>query len=267
MKKILVPVDFSKSAGIALTYISKLSQACKAELIVHHVLGPDIEPSEANVTLYKEKLQSWSERHIPETCVAEVSYEVSSGDFVEMISKTAISGDCWLIGMGTKGASGLKEMFVGSNTVNLIDHVKVPVLIIPDGADYEGMDYILLATDYKSIDNDDAFDVVKEIAMCHEAEVRLAHVKSDHKMASEQKVLERHRQGHLFEPEVKYSYKVIFDKKGVIHGLNYYIRKKGDNDLMVMINRNHGLLRKTFLENRTQRMAFHAHLPLLVVHE
>ena len=36
-----------------------------------------------------------------------------------------------LIVMGTKGASGLKRILIGSNTVNVIAKTKVPVLVIP----------------------------------------------------------------------------------------------------------------------------------------
>lgn len=268
MREILVPTDFSENAEHALDYIFPFAEAVGADIRLHHVIEPHVDPAPSNVKLLEDRLYQLAdlmrERH---GFNGKISYETSHGNLPENMGNRAISGNAWLIAMGTKGASGLKEMFVGSNTVKLMDHVKKPVLVIPEQAEFNPLQNILYSTDYKAIKNDDALDIIKEIAMAFDAEVRLAHVKSNHTMASEDKVLERHRQGHIFDPEVKYSYKVIYDKNGVVHGINYYIRKKGDNDMVAMINRKHGLLRQTFLENRTQEMAYHTKLPLLVIPE
>ena len=40
--------------------------------------------------------------------------------------------------MGTKGASGLKKILIGSNTsLNVLANTKVPVLVIPEVARFE----------------------------------------------------------------------------------------------------------------------------------
>ena len=75
-----------------------------------------------------------------------------------------------LIVMGTKGASGLKRILIGSNTVKVLAHVRVPVLIIPEVARFEkffhgGKNRVVLATDLYELNNDDALDILKKIAL------------------------------------------------------------------------------------------------------
>ena len=72
--------------------------------------------------------------------------------------------------MGTKGASGLKRILIGSNTVKVLRHVTVPVLVIPEVARFEnfllkGKNRIVLATDLEELQDDNAIDLLKEIAL------------------------------------------------------------------------------------------------------
>ena len=54
-----------------------------------------------------------------------------------------------LIVMGTKGASGLKEVLFGSNTVHVIKNAKCPVLAVPSEFVFESPREILFPSDYE----------------------------------------------------------------------------------------------------------------------
>ncbi len=266
MKEILCPIDFSSSSENALKYASHLAETIPAKIRVHHVLGRKIDPHQLNISLADEKLKDLIKKTSEETGITlETKTEVSSGDFLENMSSKLICEGAWMVVMGTKGASGLKEVFVGSNTVNLINRSSLPTLVIPDGSKFEPINNILYAADYRPMDNDYALQALKDIAEANSAEVRMVHVIEKPKEASEEKRVERHRQGHFFEPEVKYSYKVVKDKKGVVHGIKFYLDKKGDHGMVAMVKRKHGILHDAFIENRTERMAYHSSMPLLVM--
>lgn len=53
-----------------------------------------------------------------------------------------------LIVMGTQGAPGAKEIFMGIRTVYVIRKSKIPVLAIPKEYYFEKINTILLTTDY-----------------------------------------------------------------------------------------------------------------------
>ena len=57
--------------------------------------------------------------------------------------------------MGTKGASGIKEVFMGSNTVSVIKNVNCPVICIPENVTYKVPKKIAFAADYKKISHQD----------------------------------------------------------------------------------------------------------------
>jgi hypothetical protein len=99
-----------------------------------------------------------------------------------------------------------------------------------------------------------------------EADVRLAHVEKGTGKPSYEKVLETRREMHLFEPEVDCTYKRIV-AKDILTGIKYYMDKKGDNDMVAMVYREHSFIETIFGMNHTHEMAYHTTVPLLVLPE
>jgi hypothetical protein len=174
-----------------------------------------------------------------------------------------------IIVMGTKGASGLKKMLIGSNTVNVISKIKVPVLVIPEVARFEnflktGKNRIVLATDLDELENQAALDKLKEIAMLIiEPKIRVLSVRPKDTHLSDSKRMERDLLLFMFRPEVETERVTIFSKS-VIGGINYYLNMNNDTGMIAMIARDFGHL---FQKHYTREMASHSHLPLLVLYD
>jgi len=133
-------------------------------------------------------------------------------------------------------------------------------------ANFKSLRNILLCSDLQEIANDDALDLVKEIAIMFEADVRLAHVEKGGGKPSYEKVLETRREMHLFEPEIDCTYKRIV-AKDILAGIKFYMDKKSDNDLVAMVYREHSFIGTIFGLNHTHEMAYHTTVPLLVLPE
>lgn len=197
----------------------------------------------------------------------QVESHVLQGEFIEEVIQFIESNDIDLIVIGTRGASGLRELVVGSNTVQLMQEVRViPMLVVPEKADYHPIRNILLCSDLHEIADDDALDLVKDIAITYEANVRLAHVEKGSGNPTYEKVLEKRREMHIFEPEVDCTYKRIV-AKDILEGVKYYMDKKGDNDMVAMVYRTHSFFETIFGMNHTHEMAYHSTVPLLVLPE
>jgi nucleotide-binding universal stress UspA family protein len=67
----------------------------------------------------------------------------SKGQVVECIISKSLSEQCDLIVMGTHGASGYREGYLGSNTYNVIKYSICPVLIIPRHKKYNSFKRVL----------------------------------------------------------------------------------------------------------------------------
>ena len=69
--------------------------------------------------------------------------------------------------MGTKGATGAKEVFLGTNTMYAIKKSKCPVIAVPSGFAFETPKEILFTTDYKFNVNNRFLTLLKDICNSH----------------------------------------------------------------------------------------------------
>ena len=166
MKKIIAPVDFSEASTNALSFAAELSKRASAQLIIVNIFekGEDEEES-------RDKLKSVV-TDLKKTFGPNLNCEssVAHGSLVVELKEIINAQQPDLIVMGTKGASGLKRVLIGSNTVNVLAKTKLPVLVIPEVARFEnfleqGKNRVVLATDLDSLENVDSLDILKEIAL------------------------------------------------------------------------------------------------------
>jgi nucleotide-binding universal stress UspA family protein len=144
MKKILVPVDFSEMASHALDFAIELSEKVKGEILLVHVIEMPVGhlsfTGEVNTTGMEafytgefikathNKLDEWSKRVID--AGQKVTVHMKYGNAFTNISKLISEEKANWIVMGSKGASGLREVFIGSNAERMIRHAECPVFII-----------------------------------------------------------------------------------------------------------------------------------------
>lgn len=271
MKNILVPFDFSHHSRNALEYAAQLAAIAGAKLCIFHAYdrsevleGVKVATTVSAMEDTKKKLA----KHYG-LDAKKITGKVVQGEFIEEVLQFIEENKFDMIALGTRGASGLRELLVGSYTVNLMKEVRnIPMLIVPEKADFIPLRNILLCSDLHEIADDDALDLIKEIAIMFNADVRLAHVekKGSGSKPSFEKVLERRREMHLFEPEVDCTYKRIV-AKDILEGIKYYMDKKSDNDMVAMVYREHSFIETIFGMNHTHEMAYHTTVPLLVLPE
>lgn len=144
MKKILVPCDFSKPAINAFRFAVDVAKEAKAtvhllnviELPVMHdtVLMPVLNFEAALMDELKEKTEKEFKKLREEYAldhvkvIGRVDFGVPSISILDYASAEAVD----LIVMGSHGASGLREFFVGSNAEKIVRRSSVPVLVVKD---------------------------------------------------------------------------------------------------------------------------------------
>ena len=139
MKKILVPVDFSKHSENALEVAASIAKKQNAEIIALHMMGL----SDAVVTRNqsREVFEAMYYMRLAETRFAElldkdylegvkVTDAVHNYTVFSEINEVAKEMEIDLIVMGSHGTTGIKEVFVGSNTEKVVRTSEIPVLVI-----------------------------------------------------------------------------------------------------------------------------------------
>ncbi|KGO89806.1 universal stress protein [Flavobacterium suncheonense] len=158
MKKILVPTDFSKHAEYALKVAAQIAKKNNGEIYVLHMLEL---PHEANDPFHQghdipeimyfkkraeEKLDDLTKA--PYLDGIDVSEIIKIEGTFEGIMDISKKNDIDLIVMGSHGASGFKEMIIGSNTEKVVRTSEIPVLVIKKEMDTFAVNKFVFASDF-----------------------------------------------------------------------------------------------------------------------
>ncbi|WP_298758667.1 universal stress protein [uncultured Psychroserpens sp.] len=157
MKKIIVPVDFSEYSEYALETAAILAKRNNAEILALHML----EIEKGRVTDSSNEL---NEKMVFFLKLAEQKFDnFLSNDYLEDVSVTPIvkhfkvfsevaevakEHNADMIVMGSHGASGLSEIFVGSNTEKVVRYSDIPVLVVKQKPVNLSFDTVTFASDF-----------------------------------------------------------------------------------------------------------------------
>ncbi len=158
MKKIIVPIDFSKHSEYALEVAAGFARKNNAELIVLHML----ELSSALLTNTNSQQQT---NTIFLLKIAEAKFdEFLDKDYLEGIKVTpivkhfkvfsevndvAMEHDADLVVMGSHGTSGARDVFIGSNTEKVVRNADVPVFVVKNQIPDLKLEEVVFASDFK----------------------------------------------------------------------------------------------------------------------
>lgn len=155
VKRIAVPTDFSESANVAIDHAVDIAKKFGADIFLIHVLESGAYQgifAPSNKTQYdqrenaQEKLQQDANELEAKTGI-NVSQSVVSGRVYEAIVSAVKKAEADLVVMGTHGASGWEEFFVGSNAYRVVTQSVCPVLSIQSGATKTELKNIIMPID------------------------------------------------------------------------------------------------------------------------
>lgn len=266
--KLLVPTDFSKPSKTAVLYALHMAQTLKGDVTV--LWFNSIQSS-------KQTLSKWKKLEAEMIAIAEedakqmvaevqaemgskipVQYHFTSGpSFAESVDEYAVQHEFDMVVMGTRGASGLKKVLIGSHATSMIDHSRVPVLVVPEKAVFNGLKKIVYATSLYELDLE--IKTIAMLASIFKATLHVLHVSPETSKAKVDK---------NFLPELVktagYSNIVYQDIKedNISKAIDTYIQEN-NVDMLAMFTHKLDTYEKLFGKSITRELAFHAHVPLL----
>src|SRR5690606_11477009 len=81
-----------------------------------------------------------------------------------------------LLVMGTKGATGAKEVFLGTNTMFVIKKATCPVIAVPDDFSYLKPTEILFPTDFKFSMKNENLELLRDVCTLHQSQLNILNV-------------------------------------------------------------------------------------------
>lgn len=98
---------------------------------------------------------------------------IKRGDAVATIGEMGNEFD--LVIMGTQGASGLKEIFLGSITNGILKKTTTPVLAIPEGYEFKSFKNVVLSVDNNRVKDEKGVQFMKKLLKAFKANLMLFH--------------------------------------------------------------------------------------------
>ncbi|MGM0945425.1 MAG: universal stress protein [Bacteroidota bacterium] len=265
--KILIPLDFSENSEKALQFALNLNKDQNHQLILVHVVEIIYDfASQAAMALdsmYKDSEKMMKELQSKySTDQIKIKTHVKDGTPSITLAKLAEEEDVDMIVMGTKGASGMRKVIVGSTAANLIKESSVPVLLVPIGVDIKGIRRIVMALEFAN--HEEYFvDWVYQRAVNWSFSFEVLHIET--KGDFREKLLTLGIQKYLEDNYPKSS--TLFHKKPsqkVDEGFEQFLEEEEDI-LLVMCHNHMGLWDQFWSKSQSLEMAYHSKVPLLIM--
>jgi nucleotide-binding universal stress UspA family protein len=279
MQKILVPTDFSNAALKAVTYAAEIAQKTGATIFLLHAveifIDMTIEPIVYDVKgqeeLAKKELSRLDEirnsvLEIYPSIVVET--ELAKGQIIDAILDFVEVQQINLIVMGTTGASGLKEIFMGSVSAGTISKTNIPVLTIPASYEIKEPNHILFATNHFE-QKMELLNPIVAMARLYSATIYVA-VFVDTDKAEAVDYLYNTRQLNDYIDFLNTTFSETTFKGELLEGSEFEetIEKyvlQNEVDIATLITYPKSFFEKLLRRSVTKKMAFHSTIPLLAI--
>ena len=278
MKRILIPTDFSEASYNALEYAVQLfiNEPCTFYVVNtytpvalytttiydnHTALNIDLGEIYKTASLENlEKIIARVNNAYPNsmhTFTPVSSYNVLTLEINEIVATSEIDA----IIMGTSGASGLKEVFIGSQTMQVVKDAKIPVIGVPSTYTFKALKDVLFTTDYRSGTSQVGLSLLE--GLCRKHISRLIFLNAYYGIELDPEQLENkvllddyfERDAHLNE---------VADGMNVLEAVEDF-QSKHKIDLLVLVHNKHSFFENLLFTPVVRNIVHHASVPFMIL--
>lgn len=278
-KRILLTTDFSTHARLAIDYAIHLFDqvACTFYMLHAYEIGPSglsstmgkardtrlfrvlKEESESNMKRLSTDLEAKHRKplHTFEfLCIPD--------SLINAVGKTVLDKSVHYIFMGTKGSSALKEVFMGSNTVKVIQHIDYcPIMAVPALHSHQSPDKIAFATNFEREYSKVALAPLVEMAKICGTGIEIVHVDTGEELTEKQKA-SKELLTEVFKG-TDMNFIKVKKHSNISKTIMSYTAEHKNIGIVAMVHNWHNFLKKLLNENVIKRMTFHTDIPFLVL--
>lgn len=276
MKKIIIPTDFSENAYHAFAYAARLfrNEPCTFYLI--HTFTPSIYQTEyvlhspgqiglgdfyqtdSDERLAEMKARAEAQFKNPKhTIYTHSAFNILVDEILDMVEREHAD----MVIMGTQGATGAKEIFLGTHTVHVIRKASCPVIAIPSEFEYKAPKEVLFPTDFEVAYTEAHFAALFNIADLHKSRIEVLHISTGLELTSKQKENKTKLESLIGKRTSRYH---DVPSQEIIEGINQF-QKTAEVQMLAMIQNKHTFLERLFIEPVIKKIGFHVNIPFMVI--
>ncbi len=276
MKNILLPTDFSENAFNAIEYAVQLF---KDEDCTFHLINT-FTPIAYNVGTFHDGYSTLMLEEITrknsESGLQEIEDKLKEkfnnpkhtfqklacfNLLTDAIVAAVKERDIDVIVMGTKGATGAKEVFLGTNTMFTIKKAKCPVIAVPEKFSFNGPMEVLFPTDFKFSMENENLNLLESICALHQAQLNILNIYLSEPLSPEQQQVKDE-----FEEFFKDNSLVFHSTEDVdIAEAVQQFQIKRNIKFLVMIQNKHSFFENLLFKPVIKQIVYHTNVPFMVI--
>ncbi|HLT33756.1 MAG TPA: universal stress protein [Aquaticitalea sp.] len=278
MNAILLPTDFSENSWNAIVYALHFFRDTSCNFYLLHInrsrpIAPEYLHTEHVMEVQKISMNSVKTQLLKLIDTIETKFPntkhryfavTDQGFFIESIRRQVDEKKIDMIVMGTKGASGLKRLVIGSNTGAVITKVKCTTLIVPEKAAFNTLDEISFPTDFSLFYGVKTLEPIFEILERFNSSLRILHMGSSEKNLNMDQLKNKEFLNDYLNNR-KHSFHFLSNKK-IEESVQCFVESR-NIDLIAMVAKNLNYFQQILFHSKVQYMSYHTHVPFLVLHE
>ncbi len=265
--KIIVPVDFSENSVKALEFALALADKKEGTIILVNAIDILYDfASQASIAL--DGLYQDAESHMKDLMSryaglgVNFDYLIKEGMPSITIARIADEYNAALIVMGTQGSSGIKQVLIGSTTVNTIKESKKPVLVVPYQANVSLVQKAVLALEFAN--HEEKFiDWIVDMSQRWGLGLEFLHVQSSTGFKEELSLLGL--EAYIVKKYASTPVKIhTFYASSASEGLDQFLAEN-EHIILIMCHEHKNLWQQILSGSTSIRMAYHTQVPLLIM--
>lgn len=276
MKNILLPTDFSDNAFNAIEYAVQLFKDDNCTFHLLNTFTPKAYNMSAfadghSILMLEEVTREISEdglldiekklkkkfKNPKHTFERLASFNLLTDAIIAVIEKRNID----VIVMGTKGATGAKEVFLGTNTMFTIRKVNCPLIAVPEDFSFKNPKEILFPTDFKFSIKNENLNLLKSICTLHSAQLNILNISVGQPLSKDQEKVK-----NQFEDLFKDNPHVFHTTEDVdLAEAVEQFQIKQNSKFLVMIQNKHSFFENLLFKPVIKQMVYHTNVPFMVI--
>jgi len=273
MKKILVPIDFSKPSEYAAKMAAEIAKKTNATIYLIHLIelpsgvidmGSSSHFSIPESMLYlrktKEKVLEFKEKVFSKKI--KVEYFIKINNPFEGIKKYAKKIDADLIVMGSKGHSEFEEIMIGSNTEKVVRTSNIPVITVKKDDKKFKLKNLVFASNFKK-ENKAVFNKFIDFANQFNSKIHLLKINTPSNFEGTREAKEKVMAFIKDYSLPKHSINIYNDtsvEKGILN-----FSKDNNSDLIALCTHGRSGLSHLFSPSVTKNLSKNALKPMLTI--
>lgn len=280
MKTIVLPTDFSATASNAADYAVQFAKQVNAERIIllhAYEIPVAIDPMMPGIQIpevdgFRETAESRLLQFRADLLVkyaeTKIIFDTLAvyGSILSALEDLQEKDPIELVIMGITGGGALEETLIGSNTVHIAENTSLPLIIVPADTVFKPVKKLMFACDFNDAEK---YIPVNQIAAFQQLTGSSLDVFN---IEGEPSEFEETFPGTVMGES--FAVHTVMDKlnptyhfshaKNFLDGVNQFVDEKGI-DLVITVPKEHNFFERIFSSSHTKKLAFHSHVPVLVL--